>query len=325
MDSLQCVVFRNRDEAAHWIELRHTGANDGVGIVGWDPQQVARFKKTQYQTALMVVDHVRENVPVDDELRKQISRIFLSTVARLVNDPDIRNACHLKVEDGKLTADVDRPELDKALLRIVSDVATRRIKVDDVKSKADRLRYLEQLSRDKVFPASTAQKVDPYPIGTVHTSQHKRRGKPPSTARRSLISSTCVLRISHPRVNDVFIELKRLDVDQFTNCGAVMLRVFLELSLNAFAARRITFKPRKGQRTVHLSDKILDIADYLEANGTLTRGELNPIRAMARKKNDLFGVPTLNDYVHNPNFSPIAKDLKITWDNMQSFMEALWP
>jgi hypothetical protein len=325
LDTLQCVVFRNRDEAAHWIELRHTGANDGIGIVGWDPTQVARFKKTQYETALLVVDHVRENVPMDEELKRQISRIYLSTVARLINDPDIRNACCLKIENGKLSADVALADLDKALLRIVSDVATKQIKVDDVKSKADRLRYLERLSKEGIIPPATAQKVDPYPVGGVHTATHRKRGRPPSTSRRALIAPSCVLRIGHPRVNDVYKELKRLDVELFTNCAAAMLRVFLELSLNAFATRRITFKPRKGQKAIHLGDKILDVADYLENNGTLTRGELNPIRAMAKKKNDLFGVPTLNDYIHNPHFSPIAKDLKTMWDNMQSFMEALWP
>ena len=33
--SLACVVFGQRDEANHWIELRHNGENEGRGVVPW--------------------------------------------------------------------------------------------------------------------------------------------------------------------------------------------------------------------------------------------------------------------------------------------------
>jgi hypothetical protein len=325
IDSLYCVVFPDRDEAAHWIELRHTGMNEGMGIVGWDSFQVARFNKTKYRIARMVAEHVRDNTPTDEQLRHAIPRMYLSTLARLVNDPGIREACGVQVDAEGLKFNLPRAEVDKALTRIVSDVALRKIKVGNVMNREDRHRYMGALAKENALPTPTAQRVDPYSVAAAQVAKRQKRGRPASTSRASLIASTCILKITEPRVNDVYLELRNLEVGRFTNCAAVMLRVFLELSLNAHAKNRFSFKPHGRHREVQLSDKILNAADYLEANKIRSRGELDAIRRMARDKNDLFGIPTLNAYVHNPNLAPRPTDLKITWNNMQSFMEALWP
>src|SRR3972149_2459118 len=43
VESIDCVVVNNREEARHWIELRHTGQNAGAGIVPWGSDEAARF------------------------------------------------------------------------------------------------------------------------------------------------------------------------------------------------------------------------------------------------------------------------------------------
>lgn len=43
--ALFCAVARDRDDADPWITLRHTGANDGVGIRVWSAQQNARHRQ----------------------------------------------------------------------------------------------------------------------------------------------------------------------------------------------------------------------------------------------------------------------------------------
>ena len=44
VESVQCAVFADREDANYWIELRHTGENGGVGVVTWDSDEKARFK-----------------------------------------------------------------------------------------------------------------------------------------------------------------------------------------------------------------------------------------------------------------------------------------
>jgi hypothetical protein len=44
IDELLRVVVKDRDEAHHWIELRHTGGNQRAGLLSWGADEVARFR-----------------------------------------------------------------------------------------------------------------------------------------------------------------------------------------------------------------------------------------------------------------------------------------
>lgn len=44
IDSIQCLVMRDRQDAEHWIKLRHTGENQGAGIVPWGGDEASRFR-----------------------------------------------------------------------------------------------------------------------------------------------------------------------------------------------------------------------------------------------------------------------------------------
>jgi hypothetical protein len=42
--TVSCVLFDNEQEATHWIELRHTGQNEGVGLVPWGSDEKDRCR-----------------------------------------------------------------------------------------------------------------------------------------------------------------------------------------------------------------------------------------------------------------------------------------
>lgn len=56
-----CIVFDNKEEANHWIELEHTGENKGVGQVPWDSEQKSRFKSNPARYFIKVIDFMRLN------------------------------------------------------------------------------------------------------------------------------------------------------------------------------------------------------------------------------------------------------------------------
>ena len=85
--SLQCAVFESRDKTPHWIELRHTGQNEGIGIVDWDASAVARFKRGQSWLGWQAVQLVKEKGRLRAEA---LHRLPITTVARLINDPTVR-------------------------------------------------------------------------------------------------------------------------------------------------------------------------------------------------------------------------------------------
>lgn len=320
VEELDCVVFDHREDAYHWIELRHTGENEGVGIVGWDAAAVARFKKGQSWMALQVVEFVKENAELDETDTHRIQHLPLTNLARLVNDPDVREALGLRAESGALKATLPQPDILKGLTKVVTDVATGAITVNEIRTKSQRQEYVESLVRSQHIATSAAEPVPSWGLPVPVAAASGRRGRRPSTARKALIPTKCVLRISHPRLNKIYRELKLLDVDQFTNCAAVMLRVFLELSLDEYMhAKHISLR---GDST--LAKKLLAVADYLAKEGLLENNKLKPVRVAVSSRDSLLSTDTLHAYVHNKDLTPKAGDLKTTWDDMQPFMETIW-
>jgi len=83
--------------------------------------------------------------------------------------------------------------------------------------------------------------------------------------RKVLIPPQFTLAISDPKIRRIFIELKKLDVEEFCNAVSVLLRVFLELSVECLLkGNGISFHGHDKLR-----DKMLKVAEYWEQNHIL--------------------------------------------------------
>ena len=75
IDYLTCMVAESRDEARRWIELRHNGSQQGVGIIGWSPEMQVRFTglySGQRGRALRLTDALEAAYENDVELLQLI-------------------------------------------------------------------------------------------------------------------------------------------------------------------------------------------------------------------------------------------------------------
>ena len=122
-------------------------------------------------------------------------------------------------------------------------------------------------------------------------------------------------------MNKTYRELREIEVDRYENCAAVMLRVFLELSIDEYASTKKIPAYSEGSQ---LSNKIKATTDYLETNNLLDPKKLKAIRVEASNPHSLISTNTLNAYVHNKDLEPKATDLKITWNNIEGFIMKLW-
>ena len=59
-----------------------------------------------------------------------------------------------------------------------------------------------------------------------------------SNSRKGLIPKSCIINISNPKSQKIYEELTKIDVDKFTNCSAVTLRVFIEMSIDTYIERQ---------------------------------------------------------------------------------------
>jgi hypothetical protein len=329
INEIECVVFLTPTEANRWVKLKHTGENDGVGVVKWDAQQTARFDERisgKSPVVLQAIDFLKKSKTVPADIKSNLKNIPSTNLDRLLRDKGIQELLGISIEDGHLQTRIPENEVAKGLIKIVDDLIQSRIKVKDIYTKSDREKYIESFKQTEIPQKDTKVKAPwelaSHKIVQTVTSAKKREV---SLDRRTLIPKGCVLQITDKRINKIYRELKDILCDDYENAVAVLFRVFVELSLDHFLDKNKK-ENEFSKITVdsELKAKVTATADYFQRQGVFKKHELKGIRVAVSNQNNILSMETFNAYVHNRHFSPISKDLKTGWDNIQPFIQRLW-
>jgi len=224
-------------------------------------------------------------------------------------------------------------ELLKPLTRIVRDIATKQINVNDIRSEGDRANYLNKFKPAELpdlKKAGKAQRVVASPTVTTVAKQAPASGPgkqvsaKPAKPRRSIVHPSCRLTISNAKVVAIFQELRAMPVDDLRNSVGVMLRVFLELTIDHYRSHHKL--PELPHRKDSLAHKVRQVSADLVARKVMTQQQVKGLNHAANEKHTIgANITTFNQFVHNPHYSPLSNDLRTYWDNLQSFFEIVWP
>ena len=146
-NKLECFLAPSRDAAKHWLDLRHTGENGGVGVVPWQSWQTQRFRRTpgtQADRAAIFCAGVEAAFPNEPGLLADLEVVrngLLTTLGRLVIDPHVRHAFGFDFQNDSLVFHYPPHEMLPGVRKIFSDFAGP-MNVDDIKSKAQRAQYV---------------------------------------------------------------------------------------------------------------------------------------------------------------------------------------
>lgn len=309
-----CAVVAPED-ATHWMVIKHTGENEGVGVIPWSTLAKDRYRKSN--PALQAVELVDKHGYLTKEMKAELPNIALTNVSRFLGTPDARRTIGVDWKDETLV--VDSEESVGRLAMLVQDVLNRTINVTRLEKREDRISFAQELL-GRTLPEKAPQ--DQSPKSTQNGTGSK--GQPASAKRAALVPKNLKLSISQTRIAKIYDELRRLNVSQFTNAAAVLLRVFVEMSVDEYASQKgIDLKDKRG-RDLQLRNKLLKVAQYLEDNKLRTKHQLQGIRAVAQQQGHVLSVDSWNAYVHNQHYSPGPSDLISNWDSIQSFVEELW-
>jgi hypothetical protein len=330
VEPFDCFEVSDRAEGATWIHQRHTGENEGRGIVDWNAVATRRF--TGRDPALQALDLVMAHGGLSDDEKKAIEARFpITTLDRLLSTPAVRAKLGLEIKDQKLLTNLPADEVLKTLLRIVRDLAKKTVVVTALKKVEQQVDYVSKLGHDlpDLSKRSTAQKS----IDTFEAQDFKRSSpaKPKPKAkphpRRTLIPRECRLNVTNPKLAEIFKELRSLPFADFPHAISVLFRVFLEISVDDYLTRAsipLIVKLPKGTKDKSLRSKVQEATKHMIANGT-PKKHLEGVSKAVNDKHNPLNVETLNNYVHNRFFSPTERDLRVAWDNAQPFFENIWP
>lgn len=318
VESLRCLVVKDRPEADHWIELRHSGQMEGVGVLPWGSDEASRWRarsgKMELHTQALNYLEQRGNLSAEKRRGK-----WTTTFKRLIGTPQVRAKLGIDLKNGELQILGDPARVAKSLMHVVDEVASGKVTSRTTDSRKDRIKYANKLPDSVVVPILKGAQPKAASKATKKVKAvTNARAKP----RDILIPDDCILKVSAERCADIETELRTMSLSSYPNAISVLFRVFLELSSDEHITKR-------GLSTVTvdspLSKKLLAVATDLISQRKLTNQQATPVRRAAAK--DSFLAPSItlmNGYVHNPNVFPAPTDLRAYWNSLQPFVMAIW-
>lgn len=330
VEPMDCYEVPSRVEGATWILQRHTGENEGRGIVNWS--SVARRRFTGRDPALQALDFVMTHGGLSDDEKTNIEARFpITTLDRLLSTPAVRAKLGLEIEDQKLLTKLPADEVMRPLRRIVRDLASKAVVVTGLKKVGQQVEYVTKLNQD--LPDLSKGAKNTKVIDTFGVQDFKQPATPkakPKTKRqkrKALIPKECRLNVTNAKIEEIFKELRSLPLVDYPHAISVLFRVFLETSVDDYLGRSgiaLVVKTAGGDKDKSLRKKVEEATAHMISNGT-PRKHLDGISKAISQKDNPLNVDTLNAYIHNRFFSPTERDLRVAWDNSQPFFEKIWP
>lgn len=88
--TVMCAVDNSRETADHWLVLRHTGENGGVGVRRWNAEQTATHRQRANATvdagttrSLVIADEIEDAYAQDTELVAAMRRVRVSKLTNI--------------------------------------------------------------------------------------------------------------------------------------------------------------------------------------------------------------------------------------------------
>lgn len=399
--NIECLVFDDISDANHWIEVKHTNRNNGIGTVRWSPQQSERFReavnsnpdKVTYIPSL--IEYLSNSEFYPSSIKENISKIPTTTLERLLDDPLVREFIGIDITKKVIYKLYPDNEISKPFFKILVDLIDKNITVTDVYTKSDRIHYIstfrddEKIDIDKKLsesidlhtiistssdikdienkypkqitlftpPINNSEKDDlsknhnnddsedispkEIPVQTDGGLNIKNKDnsnsdipsnsneiKQPTKAgnkrdinkRKYLIPGHISISIQNPRINQVYIELRKLEIDKFPNAISVLFRVFLELSLDEYIdVNKLT----NINSNSNLNKKVQECLKHLKENSRIKDECIKPVNISIADHNSIFSINTFNSYVHNKHMHPDPTQLKNAWNQLEGFVIAI--
>jgi hypothetical protein len=338
VEPLPCFELASREEARYWLDLRHNIGHDGAGVDNWKTMAKRRFDGKP--PAVQVLELVTEQAGLSQSERASITDKFpTSTLERLLENRAVRKELGIDIKDGKLVTKLSAGEIAKPLRKIVTDLASKKVKVNTLMKTNDMLRYVrEDLGKthlpDLTKLRSTERGLDEIPhseFAKFRAPKSERR-KPDPSDRKEVVPKGCPINVTDNRISEIYKELRTLKLEDgphaAPNAIAVLLRVFLEMSVDHFLEHNDgslqETNPDGRKRWKKLDKKLKEVVAMLVSKGVPENKFSSIIRNVDVKSSPL-NVELFHMYVHERIATPSPAELKAGWNNAQPLFEKIWP
>lgn len=327
IEPLRPVLAPDRDETRLWVEIRHGGQRDGVGVTRWTTIEAQRFANPDARL-IAAADFLHEHGSLSEVERELLEDISWTTFDRFLDSPRLRDMLGLGWEDRTLMAKAPKEEIAKGLRSVAFAVATGEFTSRKHNKVDDRVAALNALPEGSL-PDPT-MKIAPVRLSELTGSEvatsrskpvTKKRAKPDPKTRDKLFKKID-FDVTDNRILGLFYELCGLSVKRTPNACAVLLRVFLEMSVVHYLNAKGVGIYRSGGHQAELHVLIERAFKKLkEVDASL---DLNEIEKIVEARTVKGRMGQLHDWVHTRNIFPSHSDLVAMADELTPFLAAIW-
>lgn len=324
--------------ALEFMELAHLGYQDGVGQIPWgsnEKDNLMEFKgeKPQNDVARAVLSYLK-NLGIDGT-----DKVKITIFQRLFQDKQVRDTIGIDWNGSQVTPVMDEKDVANILSEILLDFTERNYITRNIFTAEDRLNYLEELfargiPKPNPMPApSTGGVAGPQPTPPPSTPPSipipPPTSVPPGTYppakptwdRKRLIPRYSYLSIpkTSSKAYNIANELAReVEVKKAPNAVAVLLRLLIEFSVENYT-NKYSLVPNRDT----LANRIKMSAKKLHDETHISQKQKELLEKMSNS-DEILSAHTLNQWIHNPSYSPSPQTLCNFWDNINFFINLCW-
>ncbi len=353
---IDVYIAPNRDSARHWIELKHTGGNDGVGVLEWASWQTNNFRRKRGSTtdkAIIFCKAVLDIYPNDNQLINDVNSVRynkLTTLARLISDPDVRQNFGFDIKKDQVIFDYSSNDVLGGIKKIFEDLAGN-VTVTNLKQKEHRAEYIS--NRHKFLPdrsrrlavpetvwddeeqtthiqADNKYKRDlldvvPSPKGEEHEGHKSIANKPyHSSSREKFIFHKLNLMNVNSRIKKFMFSSQKVDIEKYPQIAAVLIRILVELVITEGIEKGVIKNCNEGTRLKQkIRHALLALDPNCEHTGKRQKElEMAWIRTQDSSTNGI-AVQSMNAFVHSIYGDPTVEDVRILSDTFRPVLEGI--
>lgn len=263
IQKLDVIVAPTREEADIMIVNRHTG---GSSVEKWDKTKQDRFLYIRFEAGESITDmsskfpmtksEIKDSLKrhivykelcdlrLDDNIKAEIldeSKFSMTNLERAYQSNSGLKFMGFEFDENKFTLikKLPKEEFEKRINRIASDVVKGEINSRKLNTESDKKMYFDKLSNSGEF--NTSIELDKkynneYPIEENPKSKEENpKTTPTSKPQNSRRSTVCIMPRSHyldtgiSRIDDIFNELKSLNLKKHPNAVSVLFRSYLDM------------------------------------------------------------------------------------------------
>lgn len=320
---IEATIFSNYADARIWMNVKHRGEQQGVGIVSWLPGQQARFDSQEVSTvsknpntqALLLLDYAEDAKLITSAQKAKIS---LTTISRYLSSPIVRDTFGL-VNNFDLLLKVEQSEFDIVVSKFLIDALPKSPSETPVVNSrtisSERANYARDLRNEGLTPVTVLE----VPINPLPTKKHLANNSLKNTAgrntqhpddRKFIISTDFKFKSKDKTLRRIFEELRTIDPEKFGFAAGYLLRAFVEQTAHLYAGHHNL--GTDGE----LHNVIARCAEKLKTNGAKDKAT-SMLRIMSSEKNSRLSVHTMGQSVHC-SIIPKAVELKRQWDSLET-------